>query len=70
MAKQEIIDVTEQKRLNEARGEGNTMEEMGTLSQREAMGAPVREDYSEDGNAWDYFTMTRVALTGALPLGE
>jgi hypothetical protein len=32
-----IIDVTEQKRLNEARG-GNTVEEMGAVSQRKAVG--------------------------------
>jgi hypothetical protein len=31
------------------------MEKMGTVSQREAVGT-VREDYSQDGNAWDYFS--------------
>ena len=31
------------------------MEEMGALSERAAVGT-VREDYSQDGNAWDYFS--------------
>ena len=31
------------------------MEEVGTLPQREAVGT-VREDYSQDGNAWDHFS--------------
>src|SRR5215472_1161255 len=34
---------------------GNTVEEMGAVPQRKAVGT-VREDYSSDGNAWDYFT--------------
>jgi len=33
MAEREIIDVTEQKRLNEATRSGNPVEKMGTLPQ-------------------------------------
>ena len=54
-----IIDVIEQRRVNEARERGtrggNPQEEVGALSERERWGT-VREDYSEDGNAWNYFT--------------
>ena len=37
-----------------ARGAG-PVEEMGPVPQREQWGI-VREDYSEDGDAWNYFT--------------
>src|SRR5262245_38672799 len=34
---------------------GNTVEEMGPYLSERQWGT-VREDYSSDGNAWDYFT--------------
>src|ERR1700746_474113 len=40
------VEVTEQRRLNDARGKGVHWKKWGT----------VREDYSKDGNAWDYFS--------------
>ena len=49
--------IRESARLDEARTAKTPMEEMGgmlTLSERQW--GTVREDYSEDGNAWDYFT--------------
>ena len=55
MAKQEIIDVTEQKRLNEAREAGIPWKKWGPYLSERQWGT-VREDYSEDGNAWDYFS--------------
>ena len=55
MAKQEMIDVTEQKRLNDAREAGIQWKKWGPYLSERQWGT-VREDYSEDGNAWDYFT--------------
>ena len=55
MAKQKIIDVTEQKRLNEAREKGIPWKKWGPYLSERQWGT-VREDYSEDGNAWEYFT--------------
>jgi hypothetical protein len=55
MAKKAIIDVTEQKRLNEAREAGVPWKKWGPYLSERQWGT-VREDYSEDGNAWDYFT--------------
>jgi len=55
MAEQEIIDVTEQKRLNDAREAGIPWKKWGPYLSERQWGT-VREDYSEDGNAWDYFT--------------
>ena len=52
---QEITDVTEQKRLNEAREAGIPWKKWGPYLSERQWGT-VREDYSEDGNAWDYFT--------------
>src|SRR5690242_873200 len=50
-----IVDVTEQKRLNEAREKGIPWKKWGPyLSVRQ--GGTVREDYSENGDAWNYFT--------------
>src|SRR3974390_2054223 len=47
--------VTEQRRLNTAREEGVPWRLWGPyLSERQ--GGTVREDYSQDGNAWDYFS--------------
>jgi len=49
-----IVDVAEQKRLNDAR-EAESVEKMGPYLSERQWGT-IREDYSEDGNAWDYFT--------------
>jgi hypothetical protein len=50
-----IIDVVEQKRLNEAREAGIPWKKWGPYLSERQWGT-VREDYSEDGNAWDYFS--------------
>ena len=51
----EYVQVEEQKRLNVAREEGVPWKKWGLyLSERQW--DTVREDYSEDGNAWDYFS--------------
>ena len=50
-----IVDSTEQKRLNEAREAGIPWKKWGPYLSERQWGT-VREDYSEDGNAWDYFT--------------
>jgi hypothetical protein len=50
-----IIDVTEQKRLNEAREAGISWKKWGPYLSERQWGT-VREDYSQDGNAWNYFT--------------
>ncbi|MFZ5570238.1 MAG: MGH1-like glycoside hydrolase domain-containing protein [Thermodesulfobacteriota bacterium] len=55
MAKQEIIDVAEQKRLNEAREAGIPWKKWGPYLSERQWGT-VREDYSENGDAWNYFT--------------
>ena len=55
MAKSKIVDVMEQKRLNEARETGVPWKKWGPYLSERQWGT-VREDYSEDGNAWDYFT--------------
>ena len=49
-----VIDVAEQKRLNEARESGIPWKKWGPYLSERQWGT-VREDYSEDGNAWDYF---------------
>ena len=49
------IQVTEQKRLNEAREKGVPWKKWGPYLSERQWGT-VREDYSKDGNAWDYFT--------------
>ena len=48
-------DVTEQKRLNEAREARVPWKNWGPYLSERQWGT-VREDYSEDGNAWNYFT--------------
>lgn len=48
-------EVTEQKRLNEAREQGIPWKKWGPYLSERQWGT-VREDYSTDGNAWDYFT--------------
>jgi len=50
-----IVDVTEQKRLNEAREAQIPWKKWGPYLSERQWGT-VREDYSTDGNAWDYFT--------------
>jgi hypothetical protein len=53
--KAEIIDVTEQKRLNEAREAGIAWKKWGPYLSERQWGT-VREDYSENGDAWNFFT--------------
>jgi glycogen debranching enzyme len=48
-------DVVEQKRLNQARESGIPWKKWGPYLSERQWGT-VREDYSEDGNAWDYFS--------------
>ena len=55
MPKPAFIDVTEQKRLNDAREAGIPWKKWGPYLSERQWGT-VREDYSEDGNAWDYFS--------------
>ena len=55
MATSTIVDVTEQKRLNEAREAGIPWKKWGPYLSERQWGT-VREDYSEDGNAWAYFS--------------
>jgi hypothetical protein len=50
-----IVDVTEQKRLNEAREDGIAWKKWGPYLSERQWGT-VREDYSENGDAWKYFT--------------
>jgi hypothetical protein len=45
----------EQRRLDEARTKKNAWKKWGPYLSERQWGT-VREDYSEDGNAWDYFT--------------
>jgi hypothetical protein len=49
------VEVAEQKRLNEAREKGVPWKKWGPYLSERQWGT-VREDYSKDGNAWDYFT--------------
>src|SRR5436189_2693164 len=55
MAKKTVTDVTEQRRLNEAREAGVPWKRWGPYLSERQWGT-VREDYSENGNAWDYFS--------------
>ena len=50
-----IVDVTEQKRLNEAREAQVPWKKWGPYLSERQWGT-VREDYSQDGDAWNYFT--------------
>ena len=50
-----VLDVTEQKRLNDAREAHIPWKKWGPYLSERQWGT-VREDYSDDGNAWDYFT--------------
>jgi hypothetical protein len=49
------VEVTEQKRLNDARETGIPWKKWGPYLSERQWGT-VREDYSKDGNAWDYFS--------------
>ena len=49
------VEVTEQKRLNEAREKGVAWKKWGPYLSERQWGT-VREDYSQDGNAWNYFS--------------
>jgi hypothetical protein len=50
-----LVDVTEQRRLNEAREAHIPWKKWGPYLSERQWGT-VREDYSENGNAWDYFS--------------
>src|SRR5512133_3824025 len=49
-----FVDVAEQKRLNDAREKGIPWKKWGPYLSERQWGT-VREDYSENGNAWEYF---------------
>jgi Mannosylglycerate hydrolase MGH1-like glycoside hydrolase domain len=49
------VECVEQKRLNEARELATPWKKWGPYLSERQWGT-VREDYSKDGNAWDYFT--------------
>ncbi|MDR3747051.1 MAG: glucosidase [Acidobacteriota bacterium] len=49
------VEVTEQKRLNTAREQGVPWKKWGPYLSERQWGT-VREDYSSDGNAWNYFS--------------
>src|SRR6516225_8770389 len=51
----EYVQVEEQKRLNIAREQDVPWKKWGPYLSERQWGT-VREDYSEDGNAWDYFS--------------
>ena len=55
MPDKQIIDVAEQKRLNDARDSGIAWKKWGPYLSERQWGT-VREDYSQDGNAWDYLS--------------
>src|SRR4029450_8966477 len=55
MADKPIVDVAEQKRLRDAREAGIPWKKWGPYLSERQWGT-VREDYSNDGNAWDYFS--------------
>jgi hypothetical protein len=55
MAKLNVKDVAEQRRLNDAREAGVPWKKWGPYLSERQWGT-VREDYSNDGNAWSYFS--------------
>ncbi len=55
MQKKKFVDVVEQRRLNEAREAGAPWRKWGPYLSERQWGT-VREDYSENGDAWGYFT--------------
>jgi Mannosylglycerate hydrolase MGH1-like glycoside hydrolase domain len=54
MAGKKITEVTEQKRLNDAREAGIPWKKWGPYLSERQWGT-VREDYSDNGDAWNYF---------------
>jgi hypothetical protein len=50
-----IVHVTEQERLNDARESGTPWKKWGPYLSERQWGT-VREDYSENGDAWNFFT--------------
>jgi len=50
-----IYDVAEQKRLNDTRELGTPWKKWGPYLSERQWGT-VREDYSDNGDAWDYFS--------------
>jgi hypothetical protein len=50
-----LVECAEQKRLNDARDAGIPWKKWGPYLSERQWGT-VREDYSPDGNAWDYFS--------------
>lgn len=54
MAQKKTIDVAEQKRLNDAREAGIPWKKWGPYLSERQWGT-VREDYSDNGDAWNYF---------------
>ena len=59
-----VVTVSEQKRLTDAREKGIAWKKWGPCLSERQWGT-VREDYSEDGNAWDYFSHDQ-----GLPVGR
>ena len=59
MPAKDMVDVIEQKRLNDAREAGIPWKKWGPYLSERQWGT-VREDYSQDGNAWDYFSHDQV----------
>jgi len=55
MAKQQLDEVKEQKRLTEAREQGVPWKKWGPYLSERQWGT-VREDYSPNGDAWNFFT--------------
>jgi hypothetical protein len=51
----DYVQTNEQKRLNDAREKGVPWKKWGPYLSERQWGT-VREDYSQDGNAWDHFT--------------
>jgi hypothetical protein len=49
------VETSEQRRLNEAREKGTPWKKWGPYLSERQWGT-VREDYSQDGNAWDYLS--------------
>jgi len=49
------VETNEQRRLNDARESGIPWKKWGPYLGERQWGT-VREDYSKDGNAWDYFS--------------
>ena len=49
------VETNEQRRLNDAREKGVAWKKWGPYLSERQWGT-VREDYSQDGNAWDYFS--------------